>query len=140
MLVDKLFGMKNDNKMKLKNLLNEGSNANTNYSHLRNNYEKVLDNIPFDLMYDIENLLGSDFVEKAYKKYQDEFGKLAWYHPVHDNWLPKDQATKVETELDKFVSFIEKELNKKNAKMIADLKKGASDVKRDIKISLQPKK
>ena len=126
--------------MKLKNLLNEGSNANTNYSHLRNNYEKVLDNIPFDLMYDIENLLGSDFVEKAYKKYQDEFGKLAWYHPVHDNWLPKDQATKVETELDKFVSFIEKELNKKNAKMIADLKKGASDVKRDIKISLQPKK
>ena len=140
MPVDKLFGMKNDNKMKLKNLLNEGSNANTNYSHLRNNYEKVLDNIPFDLMYDIENLLGSDFVEKAYKKYQDEFGKLAWYHPVHDNWLPKDQATKVETELDKFVSFIEKELNKKNAKMIADLKKGASDVKRDIKISLQPKK
>jgi hypothetical protein len=126
--------------MKLKDLLKEGSNAKTNYSHLRNNYEKVLDNIPFDLMYDIENLLGSDFVEKAYKKYQDEFGELAFYHPVHDNWLPKDKATKVETELDKFVSFIEKELNKKNAKMIADLKKGASDVKKDIKISLQPQK
>jgi hypothetical protein len=130
--------------MKLKDLLKEGSDSKTNYFYLNDNYEETLHKIPLDLQFEIQDLLdeklGNGFFEKTIKKYEDEFSKLAFYHPIHDKWLPKEQAAKVENELDKFVSIIEKELNKKIAKLISDLKKGADDVKKDIKISLQPAK
>lgn len=125
--------------IKLKKILTEGSNAKTNYYYLNKNIENVLDKISDDTTFKIDDLMGHDYYEKVSKKYSDEIWKLAFYHPIHDNWQPKDQAKIVETELDKMITTIEKDLNKKINKLISDLKKGANDVKKEIKISLQEK-
>ena len=85
--------------MKLKDLLKEGSDSKTNYFYLNDNYEETLHKIPLDLQFEIQDLLdeklGNGFFEKTIKKYEDEFSKLAFYHPIHDKWLPKEQAAKV---------------------------------------------
>ena len=137
--LDMLYGLEKEKIGDFDESINEGSNANTNYYYLNRNYEKVLQNIPYDLTFDIDDALENGSWEKLSKKYEDEYSKLAFYHPVHDNWHPKDQAKKVEVELDKLISTVEKELLKKVNKMISGLKKGADGVKKDIKISLQSK-
>lgn len=113
--------------------------VNTNFYYLNRNYEKVLGEISHDLYYEIDRVIGDDVYEKVSKKFQDEFTELAFYHPRHDKWHPKDKAKIVEKELDKMVSTINKEMSKKTKKLLDELKKSALSIKKHIKISLQNK-
>ena len=113
--------------------------VNTNFFYLNRNYDKVLDEISHDLYYEIDRIIGDDVYEKVSKKFQDEFNELAFYHPRHDKWHPKDKAKIVEKELDKMVSTINKEMSKKTKKLLDELKKSALSIKKHIKISLQNK-
>ena len=113
--------------------------VNTNFFYLNRNYDKVLDEISHDLYYEIDRVIGDDVYEKVSKKFQDEFSELAFYHPRHDKWHPKDKAKIVEKELDKMVSTINKEMSKKTKKLLDELKKSALSIKKHIKISLQNK-
>ena len=113
--------------------------VNTNFFYLNRNYDKVLDEISHDLYYEIDRIIGDDVYEKVSKKFQDEFNELAFYHPRHDKWHPKDKAKIVEKELYKMVSTINKEMSKKTKKLLDELKKSALSIKKHIKISLQNK-
>lgn len=113
--------------------------VNTNFFYLNRNYDKVLGEISHDLYYEIDRIIGDDVYEKVKQKFEDEFGELAFYHPRHDKWHPKDKAKIVEKELDKMVSAINKEMSKKTKKVLDELKKSALSIKKHIKISLQNK-